>query len=199
MEILPHIFSVIDTISGALFRWIVPLQKALRLKKISNIIESKEILENCSDEFKNDFIQPNIEENIFFIQTGIKTNRSSIPKYIALQKILGGDFVLEDIAKANNYLNVEGEKIKIKIPKAAKWGSNLIVWLSFVILIVSGIVAALSINLFTPGNYYLLLIPCIIIICGMLLIQLLLYSIKPINAAIKIQNRLRRVMENNQQ
>ncbi|MBP2619541.1 hypothetical protein [Chryseobacterium jejuense] len=51
-----------------------------KFKKIQYLIDSNSILSNVGDDFKSGFIEPTIQENLFFILSGIKTNHKSIPE-----------------------------------------------------------------------------------------------------------------------
>lgn len=198
MEILQSIIATIGTITGGIIGWFISMQKIRRLKKVSNVIDSKEILDICSDKFKKEFVLPDFEENYFFLQTGIKTNKNSITKYIQLKDNLSKNFTWDDIKKAMPYLNIEEKQIKIHIDKIDRIRKNIINILALIIFIL-GILCSLYVasvfGKFYIDDYRIFILTTIIMSVAMFLMKALLHSVESVNAATRIEKRLNNVAQ----
>jgi hypothetical protein len=98
--------------------------KRKRLKNLVNVIEAKQLVKEFDKEgtFRKEFILPDIEENYFFMQTGIETNNKSIYKYIEFKEKLGEDFTWEVLKSARRkyYLKFNNDDLIILISKGEK-------------------------------------------------------------------------------
>lgn len=54
--------------------------------------DSYQLFQNLENDFKTNFLEPTIQENLFFIIADFRTNYKSIQAYIELKNKLGADF-----------------------------------------------------------------------------------------------------------
>lgn len=100
--------KIFFTIIGSLATTIISIStyyfSVYKFRKMKYAIDSNQILEKTSLHFKNNFINPTIEEHYFFLNTGIDTNHKTIPYYIKLKEMLGENFTWKRIRNAKIHL-----------------------------------------------------------------------------------------------
>ncbi|MDY3362847.1 hypothetical protein PG623_02415 [Riemerella anatipestifer] len=107
-------------------------------KKLSNLKELGNIIENYDDEFVRNFVIPNAKENYFYLQTGIKTNEQTIPKYISLKNKIGEKYDWDSIRKMKKYLYIDSDnEFKIKISFSKRYGGILFMAFAVMFLLIS--------------------------------------------------------------
>ncbi|MFP8894082.1 hypothetical protein [Chryseobacterium sp. EZn1] len=102
IQIIASIVTVI--ISAVIAPFFLNFFLKRKFQKMQYLIDSKHLLENIDDDFKNNFVKQTVQENLFFIMTGIKTNCKSIPAYIELKDLLGEDYQWGHIKSAKPHL-----------------------------------------------------------------------------------------------
>jgi magnesium-transporting ATPase (P-type) len=96
---------------------LISLIQKWKLNKLISISEAKDLLNDLSTDFKERFVKSSLEEEFFYIRTGIKTNYKSISKYMDLKDKLGADYDWKQIRIAKNHFIIGEEKITINITK----------------------------------------------------------------------------------
>ncbi|KIO78964.1 hypothetical protein TH53_00270 [Pedobacter lusitanus] len=81
--------------------------------------EANELFKNPTP-FKKNFVDLDIEESYFFIQTGIQCSHTNIKKYVDLKARLGDNWTWKKISIADPYLNRENDSIEVNLGKFTK-------------------------------------------------------------------------------
>ncbi|WP_147462026.1 hypothetical protein [Chryseobacterium defluvii] len=97
------------------------------------LIDSQNILQNVHNDFKTNFVEPTIAENLFFVMTGIRTNYNTIPAYLKLKDLLGQDYEWLMIRSAKPHFKFDNKgEIEIILSKYTLIYRNFSLVLSFV-------------------------------------------------------------------
>ncbi|KMQ61837.1 hypothetical protein ACM40_05775 [Chryseobacterium sp. BLS98] len=89
-----------------------------KFQKLQYMIDAYPLLQNLQTDFKDKFIEPAIQENIFFIISGFRTNYKSIPAYNELKDKLGNNFDWPIIKSAKAHLSFnELGKLHVNLTK----------------------------------------------------------------------------------
>ncbi|OUL63299.1 hypothetical protein [Flavobacterium sp. AJR] len=193
MEILTILIPLISAIMGAFIGQPIihffNLIKRRKLKKIENATESLKLFETYETQFKTDFILPDLKETYFYIQTGIETNERSIEKYIKFKNELSGHYTWKQIKSAKLYLDLNSEDIEIKLNKAERISSTIILIISLILILFTLIIFTIYSDHFlsySKNNFLKLTVATLLpFIVG----YLLLYLIDPVIIAKRMEKK----------
>lgn len=108
-----------------------------KFQKLQYMNDSYQLFQNLENNFKTNFLEPIIQENLFFIIADFRTNYKSIPAYVELKNRLGKDFDWPFIKSAKPHLRYnEQGKIYIKLSKSNVYLKNSSVGISLILCIV---------------------------------------------------------------
>lgn len=108
-------------------------------KGIRNLKRAKEfqdLFNKYETSFKNEFILPDLEESYFYAQTGIKTNKQSIDKYINFKNKLGVAYTWDIIRDIKPFLNIENREITINLKTWHIAGAQILLFLGLLLGII---------------------------------------------------------------
>ncbi|GIM62103.1 hypothetical protein CAPN008_21530 [Capnocytophaga canis] len=134
-KILILISILFSFFSGKLFTRIINYTFNRERKRLPQLKELDYFIDKLGNDFKDNFIIPDLKEQYFYLRTGINTNVTSIQKYIDLKNKLGGNFTWKNIKIAKDYFILKNNIIAVNIPK----------WLVILTYISLGIIFALFI------------------------------------------------------
>lgn len=118
-----------------------------KLQKITNALEANSLFDKFEDNFKTEFILPDLKEAYFYIQTGIMTNEKSIIKYIEFKNKLGWNYTWAQIKIVQPHLDIKSEEIKISLNMSDKIYGNLVL-IFWAILFLIGFILFIYLNQF---------------------------------------------------
>jgi len=96
-----------------------------KFQKLQYLNDSYQLFQNLENDFKTNFLEPTIQENLFFIIADFRTNYKSIQAYIELKNKLGADFDWLSIrsAKPHLHFNDQGE-LYVELSKSKVYFKN---------------------------------------------------------------------------
>ncbi len=134
-----------------------------KLKKFNGIINEEKIFEIIDNKFNQEFVNPDLKESYFYIQTGISTNEKSIESYITLKNKLKGNYDWNSIRKAMPYLKFDNNnEIYISFSKKDILFKNIELGFSFFLFIL-GMIGLLIFSNFIYAHTFKKLILVIIV------------------------------------
>lgn len=102
-------------VGGALRFITINLFQKRDLNKLQDLKKAHSMFDKFETDFEKQFFENEWKEACFYIQSGIKTNSTSITKYIRLKDNLGLDYTWRHIRKAKRYLDLNDDDIKINL------------------------------------------------------------------------------------
>ncbi len=131
IQVIASIFTVI--ISAFIAPFFLNFYMKRKFRKMQYLIDSQSILQNVHKDFKTNFVEPTIAENLFFIMTGIRTNYNTIPAYLKLKDLLGQDYEWLMISSAKPHFKFDQDgDIHIELSKNTLLYRNFSLVLSFI-------------------------------------------------------------------
>ncbi|RKT01771.1 hypothetical protein BCF58_0995 [Chryseobacterium defluvii] len=131
IQVLASIFTVF--ISAFIAPFFLNFYMKRKFRKMQYLIDSQNILQNVHNDFKTNFVEPTIAENLFFVMTGIRTNYNTIPAYLKLKDLLGQDYEWLMIRSAKPHFKFDNKgEIEIILSKYTLIYRNFSLVLSFV-------------------------------------------------------------------
>lgn len=197
LTIIATILTSAIPVLGAPYYFNVYLKR--KFKKIQYLIDANSILSNIGDDFKSGFIEPTIQENLFFILSGIKTNNKSIPAYYELKDTLGQNYHWDIIRSAKPYFRFNnGGKIIIELSPSTIRMKKVSIGIAVICAIIAFIILFGSTYIdFKNPLVYLVLYIAVIMLC--LLAFYILYVITPVQNASDLKKRLDQITNLEQQ
>ena len=148
------------------------------------------VLQYLAENFKNKFVEPTIQENLFLVMTGIKTNYNSIDSYIKLKNLLGENFNWEIIKNAKPHLKFDNEKkIYVRLRRFQIIFMNFSLITSF-ILVIMGFLLLMYFSQFEINNFSETLLGYILMFPIILLAYFLISSVQSIVSANIIKKKI---------
>lgn len=188
IQVIASIFTVI--ITAILSPLISNYYIKRKFRNMQYLIDSHQILQYLAENFKNKFVEPTIQENLFLVMTGIKTNYNSIGLYIELKNLLGENFNWEIIKNAKPHLKFDNEKkIYVRLRRFQIIFMNFSLISSF-ILVIMGFLLLMYFSQFEINNFSETLLGYILIFPIFLLAYFLISSVQSIVSANIIKKKI---------
>ena len=164
---IPVVVVIVSAFLGRPIDHLIASYQKKRLRNLLNAIETDSLMSLYSKDYRDRFVVPDLEENYFFIQTGIKTNHKSIGCYIELKEKLGNDFTWDTIRSAQIHLKFKGHGLDVSTSNLQRLLKN--VSLAFgIVLFLSAVWITYSIGNHTISSWgeailaiFLIAMPCI--------------------------------------
>lgn len=194
MEKLQALATLLGLIlSGIVLRY-GQLQDLFNKRKMKRVLFAKEAndLFKSQTPFKKNFIEPDLDESYFFIQTGIQCSRANIQKYINLKELLGDRWSWNKISIADPHLNRDGEIIEVNIGKFTRISSECMFWLSLILVICFPLAfGILALKNMIPNKLEDMILIIILLLLPTLIGMFLVNLISPILIAKAIEKRIK--------
>ncbi|WP_412850586.1 hypothetical protein ACL0VS_18010 [Chryseobacterium sp. PMSZPI] len=113
------------------------LMESIKKRKLKIYLESKVLTDELDDDFKSRFIDSNVKEILFYLETGILTNAQSIPRFIELKEKLGGNFTWKDIRLVRWYVNTKDTGPLLNLSTVQKHIATAVVYFTLLAALVS--------------------------------------------------------------
>lgn len=191
IQVVASIFTVI--ITAILSPLISNYYIKRKFRNMQYLIDSHQVLQNLPENFKDKFVDPTIQENLFLVMTGIKTNYNSIDSYIELRDLLGENFNWEIIKNAKPHLKFNNEKkIYVKLRRFQIIFMNFSLISSFILVII-GFLILMYFSQFEINNFSETLLQYILMFPFFLLAYFLISSVQSIVSANIIKKKIEKM------
>ncbi|WKS95774.1 hypothetical protein [Riemerella columbina] len=162
--------------------------KELDIEKLSHF---------TSKDFQEEFINPTMEENIFYELTEINTNQKLIRSYCQFKNKLGKSFTWQNIKNAKQYLKSDkNNNITIEVPKIHIMVKNISLICAFILIFASLFLTIYISNIETSKNIKTIAFLIFNAILYLSLASFILWGIAPIITAQRIKQRINNLEKN---